>query len=222
VDRSRAERELDEVIAGCAAAHQRLLADLEPLTDEEVAAPSELPGWAVGHVLAHLARHADSQARVLAAAAEGEPAERYPGGREQRSSEIEAGAARPAAEQVADIRRGIWALESAWATLPAAGWELAGTSLGAPEPVAELPFKRWREVEVHHADLGRPSFTVDDWADAYVRRELARAEMAWTARRPMGLTALPPAALALPPKRRLAWFMGRLTGDGLEPVPQWW
>ena len=214
-------RELDEVVAGCASAHQRLLATLDELDDATVAKPSLLPGWTVGHVTTHLARQADSVTRVLEAAARGEPAERYPGGREQRTAEIEAGAARPAREQADDVRRTIWRLESAWASVPADGWALTGTLMGQPEAVADLPFRRWREVEVHHADLDLEDFSWDDWSDGYVRRELRRAEMAWAARRPMGLTALPAAALALPPARRLAWLLGRLEVEGLEAAQPW-
>ena len=103
----------------CAAAHQRLLADLDSLEDAEVGRPSLLPGWTVGHVLTHLARNADSQRHVLEAAVQGEPAERYPGGREQRSGDIEAGAGRPAAALVEDVRRTIWQLEAAWPAVPA-------------------------------------------------------------------------------------------------------
>jgi maleylpyruvate isomerase len=216
-----AERELDDVIAGCASAHQRLLADADTLTDDDIAQPSLLPGWTVGHVVTHLARHADGQIRVFEAAARGEAAERYPGGMEQRCAEIDAGADRPAADQVADLRRTVWALETAWAAVPAEGWALTGTIAGRPEAVAELPFRRWREVEVHHADLGRPGFTYADWSDGYVRRELTLAEMSWAARRPMGLTVLPAAALAQPPACRLAWLFGRASIDGLEPAEPW-
>ena len=210
------------MIAGCAAAHQRLLADADTLVDDEIARPSLLPGWTIGHVLTHLARQADSQIRVFEAAARGVASERYPGGTAQRTGEIDAGASRAAADQIVDLRRSIWALEGAWAAVTAGGWELVGTTLGRPEPVSDLPFRRWREVEVHHADLGRPGFSYDDWSPGYVRRELGRAEMAWAARRPMGLTALPPAALAMSPARRLAWLMGRQPIEGLEQVEPWW
>ena len=214
-------RDLDAVVAGCASAHQRLLETLDALDDATVTQPSLLPGWTVGHVTTHLARQADSVIRVLEAAARGEPAERYPGGREQRAAEIDAGAPRPAAEQAEDVRRTIWRLESAWAGVPAEGWALTGTLLDQPEAVSDLPFRRWREVEVHHADLGLPDFTWDDWSDGYVRRELSRMEMTWAARRPMGLTALPPAALALASPRRLAWLLGRLEVEGLEAAQPW-
>jgi maleylpyruvate isomerase len=217
----RGDRELDEVVAGCASAHQRLLADADALTDEDIARPSLLPGWTVGHVVTHLARHADSQILVFEAAVRGETADRYPGGMEQRVADIEAGAGRPAADQVADLRRAIWAIEAAWTAVPAEGWALIGTVMGRPETVGELPFRRWREVEVHHADIGRPEFTFDDWSDGYVRRELGLVEMSWAARRPMGLTDLPAAALAQPPARRLAWLLGRGSIPDLEPAEPW-
>jgi len=35
------------------------------------------------------------------------------------------------------------------------------------------------------------------------------------------MTALPTAALALPPARRLAWLLGRQTVEGLEPAGAW-
>ena len=209
------------MVAGCASAHQRLLATLDELDDATVAKPSLLPGWTVGHVTTHLARQADSVTRVLEAAARGEPAERYPGGREQRTAEIEAGAPRPAREQADDVRRTIWRLESAWASVPAEGWALTGTLMGQPEAVADLPFRRWREVEVHHADLGLADFSWDDWSDGYVRRELRRAEMAWAGAAPHGPHRAPAAALALPPARRLAWLLGRLEVEGVEAAQPW-
>jgi maleylpyruvate isomerase len=216
------ERALDDEIAGCAAAHQRLLAHADTFVDVEVTAPSLLPDWTVGHVLTHLARNADSMVRVFRAAAEGTTTDRYPGGREQRAADIETGAPRPLDEQVADVRDTIWKLEQSWAGLPSEAWDLVGTTMGRPEGVAELPFRRWREVEVHHADLGLPGFTYDDWSGEYVRRELRRAEMAWAARRPMGLTDLPAAARALTPHQRLAWLMGRADIEGLAHIDPWW
>jgi maleylpyruvate isomerase len=205
-------------LEGARAAHVALVAGLASLTDEQAGAPSRLPGWSVGHVLTHVARNADSHRRLFDAAARGEEADRYPGGSEQRSREIDEGAGRPAAELVADVRSSAAALEAAWDACT--DWSRAGRHRGAVEPLSELPFKRWREVEVHHADLGL-GFGFDDWTSGYVRRELRRAEMAWRATHPMGLTGLPPAALALPPARRLAWLLGRLPVDGLPDPPDW-
>ena len=78
-------------------------------------------------------------------------------------------------------------------------------------------FLRWREVEVHRADLGL-GYGPDDWPAEYVRTELVGLEMRWNARRPMGLTGLPPAALAAPEPHRLAWLLGRAEIDGLDPA----
>ena len=61
----------DADIAGATAAHGRLLAAIERLTDADVAQASLLPGWTVGHVLTHLARNADSHVRMLEAAGDG-------------------------------------------------------------------------------------------------------------------------------------------------------
>jgi len=210
------------VLAGCRIAHQRLLDTLQGLSDDQARAPSRLPGWSVGHVLTHIARNADSHIRQLHAAQRREATERYPGGREQRAGEIEAGAGRPAAVLVADVRDTCAALEVVWDALDDDAWAFdGGTSMGGvAEPVAGLPWKRWRETEVHHADLGL-AFGFGDWSPGYVRRELRLAEMAYRAVQPMGLTSLPPDVLSRPPAERLAWLMGRLELPDLPTPPQW-
>ena len=92
-----AARALDAQVAGCAAAHQRLLASLAELSDADARADSMLPGWSRGHVLNHLARNADSHARMFEAATRGQEAPQYPGGMEGRVAEIEAGDGSPSA-----------------------------------------------------------------------------------------------------------------------------
>lgn len=207
-------RELDRDIAGAANAHQRLLATLDTALDApgsfDPRRPSALPGWTVGHVLTHLARHADSAVRAL----DGEP--QYAGGSASRAADIEAGSGRTAEELVADVRRSIWALEMRWAA--AVDWDAASeTSTGAVLPVSDVPFRRWRETEIHHVDLDL-GVGFEDLPSEYVRLELRRLEMTWRARRPMGMTELPSAALAAPPARRLAWLTGRGHLEGLGPA----
>lgn len=215
-------RELDATVAGCAAAHQRLLQTLDRLTDDDARRPSALPGWSVGHVLTHLARNADSHVRLFEGAERGEELRQYEGGPAQRAADIEAGATRSAAALVADVRRTIWRLETTWATTSAIGWEGSGLTMsGDRQPCTDLPFRRWREVEVHHADLGLPSFTFDDWSDGYVRRELRRQLMVWRSRLPMGVGDLPGEVLALSPPQRLAWLLGRLAVDGAPVAGPW-
>jgi len=210
---------LDRDVAGAAAAHQALLAMLDGSLAEDrldPAAPSRLPGWTVGHVLTHLARNADSIVRVLEAAGRGEVVERYAGGAAGRDAEIEAGRWRTAAAQVDDVRRTIWRLEQTWSR--GVNWD--GRSLettGHELSVRELPAMRRREVEVHRVDLGIGA-EPDDWPEEFVRLELRVMEMRWNARRPMGMTGLPPEALAVAPPQRLAWLFGRLELPGLAPA----
>ena len=218
-DRSR---DLDDEIAGCAAAHQGLLAHIDQLDDADVHLPSLLPGWTVGHVLTHVARYADSFVRMLEGAERGEILDQYEGGVDARAAAIEAGAGRTAGDIVHDVRATIWRLEQTWASTTPTAWDGSGRgTFGDLLPCIDLPFRRWREVEVHHADLGLPAFTVDDWSGGYVRRELQRELMTWRSRKPMGFADLPPAALALSPNRRLAWLLGRQQVDGLPDPGPW-
>jgi maleylpyruvate isomerase len=210
-------RDLDRDVEGCAAAHQRLLADLDDLTDEQARQASLLPDWTVGHVLTHIARNGDAFTRMLESADRGESVEMYEGGFDARAAAIEAGASRSARELVADVRRSIYALEGQWASTTETGWDGTGIGVFGEIPMADVPFRRWREVEVHHIDLGLAA-TIADWSPLYVRLELERMTMAYAARRPMGLTELPPEALALAPHERLAWLLGRREIEGLAPA----
>lgn len=79
---------------------------------------------------------------------------------------------------------------------------------------------RWREVVVLHTDLG-VGYDWSHWPADYVRSDLERMTMLWNSRRPMGLTGLPPAALAVPPAQRLAWLLGRADVEGLDAAGVW-
>ncbi|MFN8020635.1 MAG: maleylpyruvate isomerase family mycothiol-dependent enzyme [Acidimicrobiales bacterium] len=209
--------ELRRDVEGATAAHRRLEQRVASLTDADLRRPSLLPGWTVGHVLAHLARNADSHVRMLDAGGRGEVAEQYVGGAEGRAAEIERDAGRDAATAVADVVATNARLEAAWGTTPDEAWTGEGMSVMGRVPLADLPFRRWRETEIHHADLGL-GYTADDWPSAYVRLELVRMERLWASRRPMGLTALPAEALAVAPAQRLWWLVGRGAIDGLAPA----
>jgi maleylpyruvate isomerase len=202
-------------IAGTAAAHERLWVTLEGLSDPMVDQPSLLPGWTVGHVLNHLARNAESHLRLINGALAGVSADRYPGGAADRAAMIEGGARRSAAALVADVRSTAGDLETAWAQMTPSSWQVVGRCLDTDEPAHTSPWNRWREVEIHHADLGLASFAPKDWSRELLRRELHLAEMSWRSSHTLGLTQLPAAALHLSPHDRLAWLLGRLDVDGL-------
>jgi maleylpyruvate isomerase len=160
-------------LAGCRAAHDRLIADLDGLTDDAARAPSALPDWTVGHVLSHLARNAEAIAHMTAGVAAGEVRAMYPSA-EARAEGIDAGAGLPAARLVAEVRESADALHAAWDALMPEHWATGGarTRVGVV-PASYLPMMRWREVEIHHADLGR-GFGWTDWSPAYVRADLPR------------------------------------------------
>jgi len=146
-----------EQIEGVRAAHARLHGTLAGLDDAIARRPSRLPSWTIGHVLTHLARNADSVVHRLAAAAEDRLVEQYDGGAAGRAAAIEAGAGRPAAALVADLTNADAAVDQLFAALPPAAWErpvLRSGPAGGTVPAARLAYSRWREVEVHHVDLG--------------------------------------------------------------------
>ncbi|GAA1407253.1 maleylpyruvate isomerase family mycothiol-dependent enzyme [Catellatospora coxensis] len=184
--------DIDGDLAACAESHARLHQTLQEIDDQTVRAPSRLPGWTVGHVLTHLARNADSVVRRLAAAAAGDRVDQYPGGPAGRAAEIEAGHGRSAAEIIADLVAADHAVDAAFAGAAPGVWQrTVRAGNGELIPATQLLFSRWREVEVHHADLGL-GYGWQQWPDGLVARwlpillgELAgrtdeRALMAWT------------------------------------------
>jgi maleylpyruvate isomerase len=119
--------------------------------DEDMRAPSLLPGWTRGHVLTHLARNADGIVRTFAGALRGERVPRYPHGEAGRDADIEAGAGRSAAQLLDDVRTSAETLDRACAEVDAAaGWELPTDN----RPAGEYLPARWHEVEIHRLDVG--------------------------------------------------------------------
>jgi maleylpyruvate isomerase len=183
------------------AAQASLEADLVGLDDATARSPSLLPDWSVGHVLTHIARNADSVVWRLEGAARGELRDQYPGGLEQRRDDIEAGAWRPAGALVSDVRNSAAAVVQAVAELPDEAWDAPSrTARGVVEPSRDVVFSRWREVVVHHGDLGLgpvplPPALVATW----LARELPRLGERTDA-----------AAL-------LAWIIGRSDAPDLAP-----
>jgi maleylpyruvate isomerase len=190
-----------DLVEGCVAAHAALGASLEDLSDAAARGPSRLPAWSVGHVLTHIARNADSVVWRLEGAAQGELRDQYPGGLEQRKDDIEAGAGRPASELVGDVRSSSAAVERVMADLPAAAWDAPSrTSRGVVESSRDAVLSRWREVVVHHGDLGlAPVPLPPALVDAWLPRELPRL------------------AERSDPAELLAWIIGRGDPPGLAP-----
>ncbi len=188
----------EQTIALCREAHRRLERTVAKITDEIARRPSLLPGWTVGHVLAHTAQNADGHTRRLAAALEGKEVARYPGGQEQRNRDIQQAAPRPAAELNKEITASNQRLEEIWQGSVAAGWPNAQLLAGDKFRTDESPLRRLREVEVHHVDLNL-GYRPEDWPDEYLAWEL-----------PLAVAGVPD-RLQSPAdaKRLLAWLIGR-------------
>ena len=230
----------DADIQGGRVAHRRLLETVAALTDDDVGRPSRLAGWTVGHVLAHLARNADSHVGMLVAAARGEVAAQYPRGATQRADDIAAGARRPARELVADVAATTARLEATWDAMAPDVWQngWGRMAVAGEVRVAELPFRRWRETEIHHRDLGL-GFGVDDWSAPYVDRELgfqlaalasrllegAAVEIRATDTRDSWVVAPPgasePVVVSAPRRRIVAWLVGRDAPPGAPALGPW-
>ena len=196
-------------IAACRGSHAALIEHLRLLDPIDPATPSRLPGWTIGHVLTHIARNADGHMCML----DGQP--QYPQGVDGRNADIERGASRNLEALVDDVDHTCALVDAGY--VANTDWSGSSRLLMGDRPKAMLPFLRQREVEVHRVDLGL-GYEFGDMPSEYLRKELRLMGMLWKARKPMGMTPLPDAALGLPPATRLAWMMGRIEIDGLSPA----
>lgn len=203
------ERDPARAVELCLAAEDRLANTAATLGDSDVRAPSLLPGWPRGHVLTHLARNADGQARRVEGALRGEGLGKYAGGAEQRRDDIEAGAGRSAREIVADLLTSQAGLRALFEEAGADGWPHGHLTGGESYPVTACPARRLREVEMHHIDLGL-SYTAADWPEHYVTWDTA--------------SLLPTVPARLPAEDRrafLAWLSGRGPIDPAWHLEPW-
>jgi maleylpyruvate isomerase len=190
-------------IEGCRAAHEWMATAIGDVSDAVAQRPSLLPGWSIGHVLTHLARNAEAMHRRVEGAMRGEMVEQYAGGAAGRAAEIEAGARRPAREIIDDAIGWSNRLDATFAALPDDCWVRPVRSVqGDDHPVALLPFRRWREVEIHLVDLGI-GITPADWSQGLVEGAI-----------PKLLTGL---AGRADPRSLMAWMLGRGPAPPLEP-----
>lgn len=159
-------RMIDHVrdLASVRDATERLLTAAAKLNNDSTAEPSRLPGWTRGHVLAHLARNADALVNVLA----GRPM--YVSG-DARDSDIERDAPRPLAEQLRDLREASERFAAA-GQIPADWSRTVELRNGVTDSAANVPFRRWVEIELHHVDLGI-GYELEDLPEEFVQREIA-------------------------------------------------
>jgi maleylpyruvate isomerase len=181
--------------------------------------PSLLPGWTVGHVLAHVARNAESHRRRAEAAVRGELVEQYVGGYAGRAAEIEQGSGQSAVELIEDVLTTGQALIAEWAALPVEVWSNRVLDVsGREHDLAWLPGRRWQELEIHLVDLGIGRSSAD-WPEEFVADRLPALRMTLSSRLPSG--ARPPEPGSIPEHEELAWMFGRLKGEGLAELSPW-
>ncbi|MFF8652649.1 maleylpyruvate isomerase family mycothiol-dependent enzyme [Streptomyces huasconensis] len=211
----------------------RLLSTAAVLSDEDVRAPSLLPGWTRGHVLTHVARSADSRTRLLHSARTGADVPQYAGD-EQREREIEEGAGRPADALLGDMDSALRRFLAAAADHPSDAWDVPVRWLGAgPRPVRRAVGSMLREVEVHHTDLATGHGPAR-WPAWFVARELETTTARLRAdpkAPPMTVCADEDQVLRVvgdgqgprvtgPAAELLGWLTGRVDGHTLIVDPQ--
>ena len=185
----------------CRTSHRHLLADLAPLTDDDVRGPSLLPRYSRAHVLTHLANKTKAHVVVFGGPAAGEIRQLHADGYDADRA-ADAGAGRPAIELREDLEQSFALLEAAWDALDDTHWDEQGIMQAGPRTMAEIITHHLRNVEVHHVDLDI-GYRVSDWPSAFVEGELAKR-----------LRALPDRAEHAD---LLAWLLDRAPAPGLMP-----
>jgi maleylpyruvate isomerase len=178
-------------------------------------------------VLSHIARNADGMVNLVTWARTGvrTPAYASP---QARAADIEAGARRPVAELIADIRDSAARFAEAASTVPAEAWSVEVVLPSGPTLAALLPWKRLREVEVHHVDLGA-AYTPADWPESFTYRLLREVtgDLNDVSLAPRPASPDEPATVEFaggpsvsgPAHALAAWLAGRSAGDGLSVHP---
>jgi maleylpyruvate isomerase len=230
-DPAAAAAELTDAVA---AATRRLRDTAAALSEEQVRAPSLLPGWSRGHVLTHIARNADGLRNLLIWAHTGVVTPQY-ADPDARERDIAAGAGRPAPELLADLDAAAEALAAEAASLRPEDWSYQVQGMrGDPHPAWFTLWRRLTEVEIHHVDLGA-GYGPGDWPEAFAATGLTRAapnfagpdSPAALLRSPESgrvisigpAGATPAVEVTGPASTLLAWLIGRGTGDGLTTEP---
>jgi maleylpyruvate isomerase len=162
---------------------------LGSIGDEELLAPSALPGWDRLTVACHLRYGALALGRLTRAAIEGHAAAYYPQGRSrQRPGTLRPEPGETPSDVVASLARRSAELDALWSGLTDEQWRLDvveppdNPDLG-PLPLTRLPLLRLTEVEVHGSDL---DLGLDDWSPVFVESALTFRLDRLNARRPRG------------------------------------
>lgn len=126
---------------------------LNELRDDELDAPSLVPGWTRRHVVAHVGLNARALTRLTQWAATGVETPMYTS-RAERDAEIEYGATLPARALRSLSAHAAVHLDVEWRDMPPDAWQArVRTVMGREVPARATVWMRTREVWVHAVDL---------------------------------------------------------------------
>jgi len=144
---------------------------LNELRDDELDAPSPLPGWTRKHLVAHVGYNARALARLAEWARTGVEMPMY-ASTEGRDAEIELGSTLPPRALRNLFHHAEVHLNVEWRDLTDAGWDVLVRGLdGRSFPARETAWMRAREVWVHAVDLDNGGSYLDfppDLLDALI------------------------------------------------------
>ncbi|MFJ2305385.1 maleylpyruvate isomerase N-terminal domain-containing protein [Streptomyces sp. NPDC087787] len=169
------------------------------LDEAGFSAPSVLPEWTRGHLVAHVAANADALCNLVHWAATGDQTPMYASA-EERAAGIAKGPTLSADELRSWLTGSAYRLAEGLDGLTDEQWQRqVVTAQGRTVPATELPWMRAREVCVHAVDLGTGVVTFADLPKGFLTDLVAEI----SAKR--GLTGLPDGPLS----EVAAWLAGR-------------
>ncbi len=150
-------------------ATQRLVRAVDALTQDELAADSELPGWTRGHVVAHLTLNAEALEAVMHGFETDEQVAMYPSAAARDAQIYELADSSPA-ELRERFLSSVTLFNQALTAVPGIEWAGVFDKFADGEPTvprSELWRMRLLEVEIHHADLAI-GYAPDDWPEDFL------------------------------------------------------
>jgi maleylpyruvate isomerase len=151
----------DQALAWMRDGTRKVLTSVASLSDEELTAPTLLPGWTRRYLVSHIAANADALRNLVYWARTGEERRMYASA-EQREADIAAGSRLPVAGLRGWLKSSAEALSADFDALADAAWDAKIiTAQGLTRAASEIPWMRDREVYIHAIDLDAGSRWTD-------------------------------------------------------------